>query len=183
MMWMRLGEKRLRGKPVYVLDATPVIHFAKIGKLELVSGVCDAVLVGEVYREVATGDYPDALLVRDLVDGGVLRVYEVVDRDIVDALLRFPGVHLGEAETLAASKFLGGLAVVDDAEARAVAEVYGIDAAPGTLFLLFKLLSSGVVGVEEAEEMLVSLVNHGLYLDPRTLLRAKMRLKEHATRK
>ena len=168
----------MSGKPVYVLDATPVIHFAKIGKLGLISEICEAVLVGEVFREVTAGEYPDAYLVRDLVEQGALRVYDAVDRSTVDALLRSQGIHLGEAETLAAAKTLCGLAVLDDAEARAVAEVYGINAAPGTLFLLFKLISSRVVGAEEAEEMLESLVNHGLYLDPRTLLRAKSKLKE-----
>ena len=179
MTLMRLGEKPLSGKPVYVFDATPVIHYVKIGKLGLVSGICEAVLVGEVYKEVTMGEYPDAYLVKDLLEQGVLKVIDVVDRSTVDALLRFPGIHLGEAETLAVAKLLNGLAVLDDAEARAVAQVYGINAALGSLFLLFKLISSGVVDVEEAEDMLESLVNHGLYLDSRTLLRAKSMLKEY----
>ena len=50
----------MSGKPVYVLDATPVIHFAKIGTLGLISEICEAVLVGEVCREVTAGEYPDA---------------------------------------------------------------------------------------------------------------------------
>lgn len=106
-------------------------------------------------------------------------VYKVEERDIVEALLRHPGIHSSEAETLAAAKILGGLAVVDDAEARTVAKIYGIDQAPGTLFLLFKLLSDGIIGSGEASRMLDDLVDNGLYLDSKTLLRAKKRLDDH----
>ena len=160
-------------KPIYVLDATPLIHLAKIGKLGLVSRVCDPVIVEGVYEETRLGGHPDALIIEDLVSQGFIRVYKVKDNAFVDALLRFPGVHRGEAETLAASKLLGGLAVVDDAEARAVAAVYGVKVASGTIFLLFKFLASGIIEVAEADDMLTQLVEHGLYLDPRTLLRAK----------
>lgn len=165
-------------KPVLVLDATPVIHFAKIGKLGLLPRIGEIVIVEEVYSETALRDYPDAILVRALAAEGALRVYKVEDRGIVEALLRYRGVHLGEAETLAAAKMLGGLAVVDDAVARAVAKVHGIDVASGTLFILFRLLASGVVNVKEADEVLSQFVKQGLFLDSRTLLRAREKLKE-----
>ena len=73
-------------KPVYLLDATPVIYFAKIGKLELLSEICKPVIVDAVYREAASGDFPDSLHIRDLVDAGVLRVYRVEDRELVNRL-------------------------------------------------------------------------------------------------
>ncbi len=172
-MWSRLGEKPLSGKPICVLDATPVIHYAKAGRLGLISEVCEPVIVGAVYREVSAGDYPDALLVRDLVDNGSIQVCIVKDRVVVDALLRFPEIRLGEAETLVASRLLDGLAVVDDSAARAIADVFGYSVARGSLFLLFKLLSDGVLNVSEADELLGLLVENGLYLDSRTLLKAK----------
>ena len=172
-MLKKLGEKLLRVKPVYVLDATPVIHFAKIGKLGLISEICDPVLVESVYTETTIGDYPDTLLIRDLVDKGVLRVFRVEDRESIDVLTRFPEIHIGEAETLVASRLLEGLAVVDDSAARAVAEVFGYNVARGSLFLLFKLLQAGVVDASEADNVFDMLVQHGLYLDPRTVLRAK----------
>lgn len=177
MTLKRLGEKLLSNKPVYVLDATPVIYFAKIGKLGLLSEICDPVIVEAVFDETAGDGFPDALLIRDLVTEGVFRRYRVEDRGLVDALMRFPEIHMGETETLAASRLLGGLAVVDDAEARAVAEVFGLRVARGTLFLLFRLVASGVIDRVEADSMLGSLVDHGLYLDPRTVLKAKEKLK------
>jgi predicted nucleic acid-binding protein len=174
---MRLGEKPLKNKPVYVLDATPVIIFAKIGKLELLSEISDMVITVTVMRETTSGDYPDALIIKEATERGILRVYDDQDRNIVDALLSYKGVHKGEAETLAAAKLLDGVAIVDDAEARSLAKVYGINTAPGSVFLLFRLLVSGKIDSFEAEEMLEKMVKSGLYLDPRTLLRAREKIR------
>jgi predicted nucleic acid-binding protein len=178
-MWRRLGEKPLKDKPVYLLDATPIIYYTKIGKLGLLSLICEPVIVEAVYNEVTVGDYPDAYVVRDLVEEGVLRVYRVDDRGPVEGLMRFPEIHLGEAETLVASRLLGGVAVVDDSAAWAVAEVFGFKVARGTLFLLFRLLAAGVIDALDAEDMLELLVESGLYLDPRTVLKAKSLLEQY----
>ena len=176
---MKPGERLLNGKQVIFLDATPVIYFARIGKLDLVSRMAEFFIVEEVYRETASGDYPDALVVKSLVSEGALKMYRVEDRDTVEALLRYPGVHLGEVETIVAAKEKQGLAVIDDANARAVAKVHGVAVAPGTVYVLFRLLSCGLVTCEEADEMLSQLVRGGLFLDSRSLLRARERLKEY----
>jgi len=170
-------------RPPYVLDATAVIHFAKIGKLRLITDICDAHITREVYHETVEVDegQPDSLVIKDAVDHGELKVYDVVEKRLVKALLRHSEIHPGEAETLAAAKELGGLAVIDEKEARAIASIHGIRAAPGTLFLLFRLLKLEKIGVEEAEEALTDLITSGLYLDSKTLLRAKERLEEHRT--
>ena len=101
----------------------------------------------------------------------------------MDILLRHAEIHRGEAETLAAARELDGTVVVDEEEARMIARIYGIRTAPGTLFLLFQLLSLGKMNVDEADETLSSLVAAGLYLDPKTLLRAQEKLNEHRTDK
>jgi predicted nucleic acid-binding protein len=179
---MKLGEKHLKDrKPIYVLDATAIIHFAKVGKLNLFSDICDAYITKEVYSEtVERVRYPDSLVIKDIVEGGGLMVYDVKDKRIVEALLRHTEIHAGEAETLAAAKELDGLAVIDEKEARTLARIYGIRSAPGTLFLLFRLLKLGKLDVEEADETLNNLVSSGLYLDPKTLLRAKEKLEEYS---
>ena len=90
-------------KPIYVLDATPIIHFAKIARLGHILGMCEAQITREVYREAVErgGGRPDAMLIRDAVERGEIKVYDVRDRRLVDALLRHPEIHKGEAETLA----------------------------------------------------------------------------------
>ena len=178
------GEKPLaRRRPVYVLDATPIIHFAKIEKLNHVLGICEAYITKEVYREaVDRGEgRPDAMLIRDAVERGEIRVYDIRDRRPVDALLRHPEIHMGEAETLAAAKELNAFAVIDEAEARAVGKTYGIQTRTGTLFLLFRLLAAKRVKPEECLGILDELVESGLYIDSLTLTRARQKIEQKAS--
>lgn len=170
-------------KPVYVLDATPIIHFAKIEKLSHILGMCEAYITREVYREaVERGEgRPDAMAIRGAVERGEIKVYDVRDRRLVDALLRHPEIHAGEAETLAAAKELDAFAVLDEAEARAVGRTYAIQTRAGTLFLLFKLLALKRVGAEECLRILDELVDSGLYVDSPTLRRARQKIEKEAS--
>ena len=172
-----LGDK----KPIYVLDATALIYFARIGKLKLIPDICEAYITAEVYSEVVEkGErYPDSLLVRDAVGSGKIKIHNIKNERLVYSLLRHPEIHRGEGETLAAAKELNGVAVIDEKEARVIARAYGVDTVPGTLFLLFRLLKLKKISVNEAEEMLGELLASGLYLDPRTLLRAKEMMERY----
>lgn len=177
----KLGEKRLgSGKPTYVLDATPIIHFAKIHKLSLILGICEAYITREVYKEtVERGEgRPDAAVIRDAVERGEITVYDIRDPKLTRALCRHQEIHTGEAETLAAAKELGAQAVIDEAEARAVAKTYGVPTKTGTLFLLFRLLSLQRIDLKECESILDELVESGLYIDSHTLIRAKQKIRQ-----
>jgi predicted nucleic acid-binding protein len=175
----KLGVKRLRGSELYVLDATPVIHFAKIDKLRLVLETFKVRITREDFRETVERGHgrPDAIAVSDAVAEGWLEVYEVRNRSLVKRLLRHPEIHLGEAETLAAAKELEGFAVIDEADARTVAKTFGIKTRTGTLFLLFRLLALGKLGATESERILEELVESGLYIDSRTFIRAKRKIR------
>lgn len=164
---------------VYALDATAIIHFAKIEKLSLILGICKAYIAREVYREtVERGEAkPDAMVIRDAIERGKLNVYDVRDRSLVRALQRHPEIHMGEAETLVAAKELNAPAVVDEAEARVIAKTYGVTTRTGTLFLLFKLLSLKRIDATECEGILDELVESGLYIDSRTLIRARQKIE------
>lgn len=166
-------------EPVYVLDATPIMHFAKIEKLSLILGICEAYIAREVYRETVErgGANPDAIVIRDAIERGELKVYDVRDRSLVRALQRHPEIHMGEAETLVAAKEIDALAVIDEAEARVIAKIYGVTTRTGTLFLLFKLLSLKRIDATECEDILDELVESGLYIDSRTLIRARQKIE------
>lgn len=167
-------------RPIYVMDATPIIHFAKIEKLKLTLGICEAYITREVYREtVQRGEARrNAIAIRDAIERGELKVYDIRDRSLVRALQRHPEIHTGEAETLAAAKELNASAIVDEAEARATAKTYGVRTRTGTLFLLFKLLSLERVEATECEIILDELVESGLYIDSYTLTRVRQRIRE-----
>ena len=170
-----------RSVPSYVLDATPIIHFAKINKLALVLTICDAHMTREVFKETVERGQgkPDATLIHDAVERGELKVYDVRNRNAVKMLQRHPEMHIGEAETLAAAKELNAFAIVDEAEARAVAKAYGIKTRTGTLFLLFRLLVLKLVDATECERMLDDLVESGLYIDSQTFIRAKQKIRSN----
>jgi len=172
----------LRGsEPIYVLDATPIIHFAKIDKLRLVLSICEAYMTREVYRE--TGERgqgkPDAPVIRDAIERGEVKVYDVRDQNLVRMFQRHPEIHMGEAETLAAAKELNAFAIVDEAEARAIAKAYGIKTRTGTLFLLFRLLALKRIEASECERILDELVESGLYIDSHTFIRAKQKIRSN----
>ncbi len=170
----------MRGsEPIYVLDATPIIHFAKIDKLKLVLSLCETYVTREVYGEtVERGPgKPDATVIRDAVERGGLKVYDVRDRNLVRMFQRHPEIHVGEAETLAGAKELNAFAIVDEAEARAVAKAYGIRTRTGTLFLLFRLLALKRIEASECERILDELVESGLYIDSHTFIRAKQKIR------
>jgi len=120
-MLTKLGEKRLSSGPVYVLDATPLIHLAKIEKLNVVLRICQPYITREVHKEtVERGEArPDAMVIGDAIERGELKVYDIRSRGLVRVLQRHPEIHPEEAETIAAAKELKGSAIIDEAKARA----------------------------------------------------------------
>ncbi len=165
-------------KPRLVLDATPIIHLTKAGLLEATLGSFEVFVAERVLDEVTRGgDHPDAVIIRGAADEGRIKVHKPGDGDMVRALMRHREVHRGEAETMAAAAELGAAAVMDNGVARAVAKLYGVQTHPGTLYLLFRLVSQGQLDPRDAEDRLDQMVKTGLYLDSRTLIAAKEKLR------
>lgn len=170
----------MKSKTIYILDATPLIHLARVGKLTLIKDICKAYITPEVYRETTQNkNYPESFIITDQIESGTIQLIENLDPRQLAALTRHPGIHPGEAETIVAAKELGGIAVLDDAEARALAQVHGIKYASGTLFLLFRFLSLKLLTVDETEKTLGDLITSGLYLDLKTYHRAMKKINEY----
>lgn len=169
-----------RDKPTYVLDATAIIHFTKINLLNVILEICNPCITEEVYREaVERGNkYPDVLVIKDAIENVKLKVYKIKNQKLLNALLRHPEIHRGEAETITAAKELGGTAIIDEKEARVIADLYKVRTAPGCLFLLFRLLKLNKITASKAEKALEKLLASGLYLDPLTLTKARQKLTE-----
>jgi len=163
-----------------VLNATPIIHFSKIGRLNQLLELFNAYIAREVYMEIVERgeNYPDSLVVKQAVENGRLRVYHIKTENDVEILLKFQEIHRGEAETIIAAKELGGIAIIDDEEARTVARVFNIKNEPGCLFLLFKLIKVLKMDQVQAKEILEELLKSGLYLDSEVLLRAYKKIEK-----
>lgn len=169
-------------RTVYVFDATAIIHFAKIQKLDLVLGIGEVYIPREVCKEtVERGEgRPDAVAIHAAIERRDLRVYDVHNRSLLKVFQRHPEIHTSEAETLAAAKELDAYAIVDEAEARAVAKACGVKTRTGTLFLLFKLLSLERIEASECERILDELVESGLYVDSETFIMARQKIRDKA---
>ena len=72
-------------------------------------------------------------------------------------------LHEGELEVLALAKEKGGVAILDEGIARAVAKVFKIDV-HGTFFLLFLMVKKGILGKEEVREKVNSMIRQGFRL-------------------
>lgn len=167
-------------KPIYVLNATPVIHFSKIGKLNQILDLCKAYIAEEVFLEVVErgNRYPDSLSIKEAINKGNLKVYQIKNQNYVKLLLRFPEIHKGEAETLIAAKELNGVAIIDDNNARIIAKILNIKAETGCLFLLFRLLKLKKINKIQAKKMLEDLIGSGLYLNPELVLKTYKKIEQ-----
>lgn len=164
--------------PRLVFDSTPLIYLAKTSLLEAALESCEAYTTKSVMKETTeNNDYPDAITIKDSIEKGLLRIHSPSEVKI-KALTRHTEIHLGEAEVLASAEELGAYAIIDDKEVRSVAELYDIRTHPGTLYILFKLVAMKKLDAEVAEEKLDQMVDAGFYLDPRTLIAAKNKLRE-----
>ncbi|MHA1263635.1 MAG: hypothetical protein ACTSRS_00215 [Candidatus Helarchaeota archaeon] len=160
-------------KPLYILNATPIIHFSKIGKLDQILDLCEAYIVEEVFLEVVErgNRYPDSLLIKDSIKKGKLKVYRIRNQKSVEFFLKFQEIHRGEAETIIAAKELKGIAIIDDNDARIIAKIFNIKAEAGCIFLLFRLLKLKKINKIQAKKMLEDLIDSGLYLNPELVLK------------
>lgn len=162
----------------HVFDSTPLIYLAKTSLIEAALNSCEAYTTISVVKETTENtNYPDAMMIKASVEKGLIKIHSPGEAK-VKALTRHPEIHQGEAEVLVSAEELGAYAIIDDKEARSVAELYNIRTRPGTLYILFRLVVEGKLGKEEAEEKLDQMVNAGLYLDPRTLIVAKNKLRK-----
>ncbi len=67
--------------------------------------------------------------------------------------------------------------------AGAVAKVYGVKTRTGTIFILFRLISLGLIEAAECEMLLDELVESGLYVDSHTLVRARQKIRESSAKR
>ncbi len=147
--------------PKVVCNSSPLIHLARIGKLELLRDFFDEVLIPEaVYREcvIEGKDKDDA---RKIKNATWLRVIGIKNVDLNKALNTV--LDEGESEALAlALQEEADLILLDDYEAREFARIYGLTIT-GTIGVLLKAKHSG--RISNLAETLEKLRETGFWLD------------------
>ena len=147
-----------------VSNATPLIYLAKIDKLNLIKAIANQVYIPEaVFQEVVIegkrlGE-KDAYLVEKSINQGWLKVKEVKN------LLSFDfQLHYGELEVISLAGEEGIKKVlVDDAKARSVADIAGLQPV-GTLWVILQAVKNRMMDFDEFLSTLESIIYSGFYL-------------------
>ena len=151
---------------LWVVNASPIIALAKIGRLSLLDDLCKDLFVPEaVVAEILAGPSSDPAR-QSIEDGWGSTV--AVD-NIVPDLLEW-GLGAGETAVLAlAMKRKPATAVLDDAAARTCARAWGIEVI-GTLGVVLRARKKSLI--PSAADVLKSLRASGLRLDDKMICSA-----------
>lgn len=71
-----------------------------------------------------------------------------------------PRIHVGDADVLALAAELDGIALLDDDEARGMAEIEGIDH-HGTIYVLLRMMKMGLLTKDETLEKVDEMIRMG----------------------
>ncbi|OGV74437.1 MAG: hypothetical protein A3K19_05520 [Lentisphaerae bacterium RIFOXYB12_FULL_65_16] len=126
-----------------VSNTTPISNLLHLDQFRLVASLCREVHVPEPVRDEVDQAFARNREWREALDGGRVQVHKVTNDVLIQQLRRT--LHRGEAETVALGVELGAkLCLMDDRDARAVAEGFGIRLT-GTLGLLLKAKQLGLL--------------------------------------
>ena len=155
--------------PEVVSNSSPLIHLAKIGKLELLESIFGVVTIpGAVYDEcVAQGGGREEA--KDIENASWLRVEKATNQNLV-TLLRSE-LDRGEAEAIAlALERDAALVLLDDAEGREKARLYDLPIT-GTVGLLLRAKREGLLG--SFDDTLLKLRQSGFWMSDSLVERLK----------
>ncbi len=146
--------------PKVVCNSSPLIHLAKVGKLELLKEYFTEILIPEaVYRECVV-DGKDREDAKRIESASWIRVVDIKNIDLKKALNTVLDEGESEAIVLALQES-ADLILLDDYEARELARTYGLKIT-GTIGLLIKAKYEG--DISSIGEMLKKLRRTGFWL-------------------
>ncbi|NMG83149.1 MAG: DUF3368 domain-containing protein [Methanosarcinales archaeon] len=146
--------------PKVVCNSSPLIHLAKVGKLELLKGYFTEISIPEaVYRECVI-DGKDREDAKRIENAAWIRVVDIKNIDLKKAFNTVLDEGESEAIVLALQES-ADLILLDDYEARELARTYGLKVT-GTIGLLIKAKYEG--DISSIDEMLKKLRRTGFWL-------------------
>ncbi len=151
-------------KPL-IFDATPLIYLGKVNLIEKIKHFPEEKYTTKsVYREVVEegkkGGKPEAMLIENLVKSEIIKLKTPTDKRYISHLRENPKIHEGDIDVLALAYELDGVALMDDEEARGIAEIEGIEH-HGTIYLLLRMVKMMLVTKEEALAGLNEMIRMG----------------------
>lgn len=175
---------------IFVLNASPLIHITRAGYSRIFKQVKEEgarlFVPLEVYNDVVLGgkekDAPDAYIIEELVEKGVITVAEIKDeeyrlkvRNAASNLLK--PLHEGETDVLALATEVRGISIVDESAAREVGRILNIPAR-GSLYLFTLLFSRKKLDKKEVISAFDDMVKHGWRISAQDYSRIKEELEK-----
>ena len=124
-------------------------------------------------KEVCRKGSATLLVIKEGVDQGWIKISRLNRKEnalcqkIVEHAFE---IHLGEAQAIVLARRIGALVLIDESSGRAFAEAWGLKA-KGTLYVIFRALSSELLDKAGAKETVLSLVGKGFRIEPNFLAR------------
>ena len=119
---------------------------------------------GSVYEEVVVegkkNKQLEVFLIENIIEIGIIKIRAPVDNQYLSHLKENPKIHKGDAEVLALAYELEGIALLDDEEARGMAEIEEIEH-HGTVYLLLRMMKMELVTKEETLDALDEMIHKG----------------------
>lgn len=141
-----------------VSNAGPLIHLAKIGRLNLLKEIFSEIIIPRTVKvEVADRGKekgrPDAFLI-----DSVNWIKVVEDPPNADQLAEKAGIHRGEACVILLAKSLNATVLLDDSDARKFALGLGLEVV-GSVGVIIKAVRLGVISKDDGLKDLEKLAN------------------------
>lgn len=148
---------------IWIVNASPLIVLAKVGRLELLYKMAASILIPEAVRaEILAGPASDPA--RQALELGWGR--EVTVSEIPAEILKW-GLGAGESEVLAAAlEHDGARVVLDDAQARTCGAILGLSVM-GTVGVIMRAKVRGLLSA--AGPVISELQSAGLWIDAVTI--------------
>ncbi len=160
-----------------IVNASPLIWLAKIGKLSLLKTLYGQVSIPrEVYIETVEKGleqgFRDAIIIKEACEEGWIKIVDLknVQTRLRDKILSsLKELDKGEVDAIVYAKTTkADLILLDDSTARAFAESWEIKA-KGTLYVILKAYKQGALTKNETKESVANLIEKGFRIDPKLL--------------
>ena len=148
-----------------ISDSTPLIHLAKIGKINLLKELFEEIIIeDEIYKEtIEKGtEHSEIPIIRSLIENGFILVKEATKQ------IEMPNLHEGEKKSISLCKELNIKNIlIDEEEGFHIATMLNLmPIRTTTLFII--LLDRKIINFNEYKESLQKLSESGYFLDALT---------------
>lgn len=141
-----------------IFDSTPLIYMVRVSLSNLLRGLDEPkIITTSVYNELLKGEElgkPEATALRGLINEKIIKLQDPKDEGFVLKIVKLAAekerrpLHKAEAEAVALTKELDGIAISDDHAARSLAKLIGIEL-HGTGYVLGRIYKAGRISKNE----------------------------------